>query len=110
MAASGGPRIYACQSRKVSDLAENDHVLCAGIDLTPALDTQMQDGHGLAEQLREACVAGGGSAAIPQSISRELLRVAKILNIGWVESGLQSEARVICSRGAVCPRDPQCYS
>ena len=110
MAASGGPRIYACQSRKVSDLAENDHVLCAGIDLTPALDTQMQDGHGLAEQLREACVAGGGSATIPQSIGRELLRVAKILNIGWVESGLQSEARVICSRGAVCPREPQCYS
>ncbi len=109
MAAPGGPRIYACQSLRVQDLADNNHVLCAGIDLTPALDSQGQNGHELAETLRKSCVEEGGSAKIPKSVSTELLRTAKILNIGWVESGLASRARVICSRGAVCPREPKCY-
>ncbi|WP_317932040.1 DUF3612 domain-containing protein [Halioxenophilus sp. WMMB6] len=109
MEGAGGPRIYACQSRKVQDLADNDHVLTVGIDLNPALDAQHQNGHELAAVLREACVQGGGEAAIPKSISRDLLRTAKILNIGWVESGLGGEARLICSRGAVCPRTPKCY-
>ncbi|MGU3846736.1 DUF3612 domain-containing protein, partial [Vibrio diabolicus] len=32
------------------------------------------------------------------------------LNINWIERGIQTQARLICSRGAVCPRQPSCYS
>ncbi|GAB2190373.1 DUF3612 domain-containing protein [Sessilibacter sp. MAH1] len=108
--AGDGPRIYACESLKVQDLAGNSHVLCAGIDLNPALDTQMQNAQEIAQSLKETCVAAGGSAKIPDSIQKELTRVARILNISWVKRGLDSSARVICSRGAVCPRKPSCYS
>lgn len=103
------PRIYCCESIKVEDLAGNNHVLCAGIDLNPAIEAQGGDALSIASDLKQACVAHGGSASIPGTIKNELMSVAKILNINWVERGIDSEARVICSRGAVCPREPSCY-
>ncbi len=103
------PRIYCCESIKVEDLAGNNHVLCAGIDLNPAIEAQGGDALSIASELKQACVAHGGSALIPKVIKKELMSVAKILNINWVERGIETEARVICSRGAVCPRDPSCY-
>lgn len=104
-----GPRIYCCESVKTQDLAGNSHVLCAGIDLNPALDTQMGDAISIAQSLKDNCVGKGGSSQIPDSIQKELTRVGKILNISWIDRGLESEARVICSRGHVCPRKPSCY-
>ncbi|KOY93110.1 hypothetical protein AM625_07235 [Vibrio cholerae O1 biovar El Tor] len=50
-----------------------------------------------------------GTTAIPAPIKRDLRTIAKILNINWVERGIENEARLICSRGAVCPRKPRCY-
>jgi hypothetical protein len=105
-----GPRIYCCESLKTTDLAENPHVLCAGIDLNPALDTQMGDADSIAQSLKDICVSHGGSANIPANIQKELTRVGKILNISWISRGLATQARVICSRGHVCPRKPSCYS
>jgi len=39
----------------------------------------------------------------------DLMRVARILNIAWIERGIDSEARLICSRGTSCPRENNCY-
>lgn len=103
------PRIYCCQSIKVDDLAGNDHVLCAGIDLIPAIEAQGHDAASIAARLKQACVEQGGSATIPRAIKTLLKGVARILNISWVEEGLASEVRLICARGAVCPRKPGCY-
>jgi hypothetical protein len=36
------------------------------------------------------------------------MSVAKILNISWIEQGIENDAKLICSRGAVCPRNPCC--
>ncbi|WP_438862777.1 DUF3612 domain-containing protein [Neptunicella sp.] len=103
------PRIYSCESIKVEDMAGNKHVLCAGIDLNPAIEAQGKDALSLATDLKQACVGSGGSANIPPSVKKDLMSVAKILNISWVERGIENPARLICSRGAVCPRDPSCY-
>ena len=103
------PRIYCCSSIKVQDLSGTDHVLCAGIDLNPAIDAQGRDSSALALALKEACVAKGGSAMVPRAIKKDLLSVAKILNISWIEQGIDNEVRLICSRGTVCPRKPSCY-
>ncbi|MCP3673403.1 MAG: DUF3612 domain-containing protein [Gammaproteobacteria bacterium] len=103
------PRIYCCDSVNVKDLAENKHVLCAGIDLNPAIEAQGHDAVSLANDLKEICSKQGGSAAIPKNIKKDLMSVARILNISWVESGIESNARLICSRGSACPRDPGCY-
>ncbi|WP_281213616.1 DUF3612 domain-containing protein [Shewanella insulae] len=103
------PKIYCCESIRVKDLAGNPHVLCAGIDLNPAIEAQGGDANQVAQQLKEACVDNGGSAPLPGNIKTDIKRVAKILNINWVERGIDSEARLICSRGASCPRKPSCY-
>jgi transcriptional regulator with XRE-family HTH domain len=106
----GEPRIYCCESTNVKDLANNPHVLCTGIDLNPAINAQGINAQQIAEDLKAACVKNGGSSIIPKSIKQELSSVSRILNINWVERGIESDARLICSRGAVCPREPSCYS
>ena len=103
------PRIYCCESVNVKDLAGNSHVLCAGIDLNPAIEAQGKDAESLAYDLKAVCSDAGGSAMIPKSIKDDLMSVARILNISWVEQGIESDAKLICSRGARCPRDPSCY-
>jgi len=109
MNVNGQSRIYVCESVNVKDMANNNHVLCAGIDLNPAISAQGVDAIELADELKQACVKNGGSSKVPKSIKSDLLTVARILNINWVERGLDSEAKLICSRGNVCPRQPSCY-
>ncbi|MDO6619969.1 MULTISPECIES: DUF3612 domain-containing protein [unclassified Shewanella] len=104
------PRIYCCESIKVDDSAGNPHVLCAGIDLNPAIEAQGKDAKSITADLKKACVDNGGLVAIPKHIKADLTSVAKILNINWIERGIDNDARVICSRGAVCPRQPSCYA
>lgn len=105
----GKPRIYCCESIRVSDLAGNAHVLCAGIDLNPAIEAQGIDARSIAEDMKQRCIAEGGSAAVPASIRSTLTSVANILNINWIGRGLKKPAQLICSRGRLCPRKPQCY-
>ncbi|MBY6195696.1 DUF3612 domain-containing protein [Vibrio hangzhouensis] len=103
------PRIYCCESINMTDPAGNNRVLCAGIDLNPAIDAQGGNALEIASELKRSCVEGGGSVVIPHGIKKDLQTVAKILNINWIERGIEGEARLICSRGAVCPRKPSCY-
>ena len=49
---NGEPRIYCCESTKVEDLAGNQHVLCAGIDLNPAIAAQGLDAATLAAEMK----------------------------------------------------------
>lgn len=103
------PRIYCCESLDVVDPAGNNRVLCAGIDLNPAINAQGGDALAIAQELKMSCVQKGGTTTIPEPIKRDLRTIAKILNINWIERGIENEARLICSRGAVCPRKPKCY-
>ncbi|WP_430457995.1 DUF3612 domain-containing protein [Rheinheimera sp.] len=106
----GQPRIYCCESTKVMDLAGNPHVLCAGIDLNPAINAQGLDADSLALELKQLCVKGGGKVAVPAAIRATLTTVSNILNINWVARSLDKPAQLICSRGNSCPREPGCYS
>ncbi len=103
------PRIYCCESIKVKDLAGESHILCTGIDLNPAIESRGTDASALANELQENCIEQGGAAKITNKIKADLVSVSKILNIGWVERGIQNEAQLICSRGSNCPREPSCY-
>ncbi|MFT5140086.1 MAG: transcriptional regulator with XRE-family HTH domain/Zn-dependent peptidase ImmA (M78 family) [Lysobacterales bacterium] len=102
------PHIYCCESTQVKDLAGNQHVLCAGVDLNPALDAQGKDSLEIAERLMHLSRANGGSAAIPAAIRKDLSSVAKILNIEWIARGINQDAMIICPRSSACPRKPQC--
>ena len=105
----GQPRIYCCESTKVSDLAGNAHVLCAGIDLNPAIEAQGMDVETMAQELKQLCRTQGGAAAVPKAIRSTLTTVSNILNINWVARSLDKPAQLICSRGNHCPREPGCY-
>ncbi len=105
----GEPRIYCCESVKVEDMVKKNHVLCAGVDLNPALAAQGNDAREIAMQLRQACIANGGTVAIPDTMKSEFSRVARILNIAWLERGIEKDARLICPRSGACPRSPKCH-
>lgn len=132
MDVNGESRIYCCESKKVTDMAGNSHVLCAGIDLNPALQAQGRDAEDLAGQLKELCAQNGGSVPMSRqadqldvqvepatldlsaigtirNIKKDLTSVAKVLNINWVQRSLEQDAKLICSKGNVCPRTPGCY-
>lgn len=103
------PRIYCCESVKVDDLSGCGHVLCAGIDVNPALTAQGADAVAVAQSLKDACIANGGSVAIPEKIKNDLRQIAKLLNIAWLSRGIEKDARLICPRSGACPRSPSCH-
>ena len=94
----------------VKDLANNKHVLCAGIDINPALVAQGKNAAEIATQVQEECRNNGGSALLNKNIKTELQSIAKVLNIAWMERGLEQEALLICRRSNQCPRVPSCDS
>lgn len=101
-------RLYCCQSIRGRDPAGNAHVLCAGIDLAPALDSQGFATIDLIEQIERSCNRVGGSSGIPREARQKLEAIAKILNIGWIADGAAKEASIICPRSSSCPRDRHC--
>lgn len=103
-------RIYCCESINVADVAGNAEVLCAGIDINPALEAQGKDALSMASELMQVCVEQGGNAAIPAGIKKDLSSVARILNIAWLQRGIEKEAFVICPRRGACPRKPCCQN
>ena len=101
-------RLYCCQSIRSHDAAGNPYVLCAGVDLAPALAAQGTDPRNTIDAIESACNRGGGSAPVPSEARKQLETVGRILNIGWIAEGTQDEATIICPRSNNCPRDNRC--
>ncbi|MDH3372162.1 MAG: DUF3612 domain-containing protein [Gammaproteobacteria bacterium] len=101
-------RLYCCQSIRSKDAAGNPHVLCAGVDLAPALSAQTIDAMRTIDMIEASCNAGGGSARIPTEAKEQLISISKILNIGWIAYGAETDATIICQRSSNCPRDKHC--
>ena len=103
-------RLYSCESIRVHDAAGNHHVVCAGVDLGPAVESQGGDIDEVIADIFDACQASGGSAAVPSASAKMIRSVSNILNIEWISRGLEREANIICPRSANCPRDPCCVT
>jgi len=101
-------RLYCCESIRSKDAAGNPHVLCAGVDLAPALQSQNIDPMDTIDMIEASCNRGGGSAAIPLEARKQLDSIGKILNIGWIGEGAEKDATIICQRSSSCPRDKHC--
>ncbi len=101
-------RLYCCQSIRSKDAAGNPHVLCAGVDLAPALRAQGIDPMETIDAIEASCNAGGGSGPIPEEARAQLASIGKILNIGWIADGCEKDATIICPRSSTCPRDKHC--
>ena len=101
-------RLYCCESIRSEDAAGNTHVLCAGVDLSPALRSQGIDALETIDRIETSCNRGGGSAPIPSGARKQLESIGKILNIGWIGEGAAKDATIICQRSSNCPRDRHC--
>ena len=101
-------RLYCCESIRSKDAAGNTHVLCAGVDLSPALRAQNIDPADTLDMIEASCNRGGGSAPIPTEARQQLESIGKILNIGWIGEGASKDATIICQRSSNCPRDKHC--
>ncbi len=101
-------RLYCCQSIRSKDAAGNPHVLCAGVDLAPALRAQDVDPLETIDAIERSCNKSGGSGTIPGEAKRQLQSISKILNIGWIADGAEKDATIICPRSSSCPRDKHC--
>jgi transcriptional regulator with XRE-family HTH domain len=100
--------LYCCQSVRSKDAAGNPHVLCAGVDLAPALKAQNIDPLETIDAIESSCNANGGSGPIPAEARKQLESIGKILNIGWIAEGAKKEATIICPRSSSCPREKHC--
>jgi hypothetical protein len=83
-------------------------VLCAGVDLAPALHAQGHDPAETIGMIERSCNSNGGSGPIPNKALRQLRGISKILNIGWIADGAAKDATIICPRSSGCPRDKHC--
>ena len=101
-------RLYCCQSIRSKDAAGNPHVLCAGVDLAPALQQQNIDAMETIDAIEASCNRSGGTGQIPAEAARQLESISKILNIGWIAEGVKQDATIICPRSSGCPRDKHC--
>jgi transcriptional regulator with XRE-family HTH domain len=101
-------RLYCCQSIHSRDAAGNSHVLCAGVDLSPALLSQGFNAQETIDMIETSCNANGGSGPIPDEAHRQLDNIGRILNIGWIVDGARKDATIICPRSSGCPRDKHC--
>ena len=101
-------RLYCCQSIRSKDAAGNPHVLCAGVDLAPALRAQNIEPKETIEAIEKSCNSNGGSGPIPDEAASQLESISKILNIGWIAQGVKKDATIICPRSSSCPRDKHC--
>ena len=101
-------RLYCCQSIRSTDAAGNPHVLCAGVDLAPALRAQNIDAAETIDAIEESCNANGGSGPVPGRAAKQLTSISRILNIGWIAEGVGKDATIICPRSSSCPRDKPC--
>jgi transcriptional regulator with XRE-family HTH domain/Zn-dependent peptidase ImmA (M78 family) len=101
-------RLYCCQSIRSKDAAGNPHVLCAGVDLAPALGAQNIDAMATIDAIEASCNRNGGAGPIPDEATRQLESIGKILNIGWIAEGAGKDATIICPRSSGCPRDKHC--
>ena len=83
-------------------------MLCAGVDLAPALKAQNIDPAETIDMIETSCNLGGGTAPIPSEARKQLESISKILNIGWIGEGSAKDATIICQRSSNCPRDKHC--
>jgi transcriptional regulator with XRE-family HTH domain len=104
----GAAHLYSCLSLRTRDAAGNAHVICAGIDLAPALRAEGLDAEALVQATDAACAAAGGAALTPKDVRAALSRIGAVHSIRWIEDSLRLPARIICPRSAACPRPQGC--
>jgi len=100
--------LYASVSIRTTDAAQNPHVISAGIDLGPAIESQGLNKNELLSEINNHCLNGKGDVVLDENIQTQLLKVARTLNVSWAENAIQNSCSIICPRSTNCPRPISC--
>ncbi len=101
-------RLYSSISMRTKDAADNPHVISAGIDLSPALDSQGIDSKTILADIYALCMQDNGDRILNDALSKDVQKVANVLNIHWIHKALQQPVSIICPRSTNCPRSQHC--
>ena len=102
------PRLYSCIATQTKDGAGNPHIVSVGIDLFPLLESHGTPPDDVIEALEIAPRNKQNEIMMPEKIKRVIGSAARIINISWVEEGLNSPVNIICPRQSQCPRRNPC--
>ncbi len=100
--------LYCCYSIRRKDLAGNLKLYTLGIDLIPSLKNQGIDSQEVLSELEETCQKNGGEGEIKTNIKSSIEKISKILRIHWLRDSLENNAKIICPKSPLCPRENQC--
>jgi len=100
--------LYASVSMRTKDAAQNSHVISAGVDLGPAIESQGMNKNELLDNIEMMCLSANGDIILNDDIQDQLLRVALTLNISWIEDAIYNSCSIICPRSTNCPRPNAC--
>ena len=101
-------KLYCSLSLKTNDAAGNPHIICTGIELNEALDTQGYDTDKIINFIYENASKKGGTILPDKKIRSILFKVGTVLNISWIIEALNYPIDIICQRSTNCPRDKKC--
>jgi len=101
-------RLYSSISIRTKDAADNPHVISAGIDLAPVLDSQGLDSNSLLKEMYDLCMQENGDRKLNDELYINIKKVANVLNIHWIHEALQNPVSIICPRSTNCPRSQHC--
>ena len=95
--------IYASISIRTKDASQNIHVISTGIDLGPAIESQGINKNELLNLINNKLGTGNRDITLKGEIQEKLLRVARTLNISWVEDSIYNPIQLICPQNKDCP-------
>ncbi len=98
--------IYCCKSVKVRDAAGNKHVLCAGIDLHPAISNQPGAAILMEDEIQR--LRDNKCGSFSRRAEETLMRIAKLLNISWMQDAISQEPEIICASKTLCVDPSYC--
>ncbi len=102
------PRLYSCIATKTTDGAGNSHIISVGVDLFPLLESHGSTPMDIIDALEIAPQNKKNEILIPENIKKTIRAAARIINIEWIESGLNTPVKIICPRQSTCPRHSKC--
>ena len=93
---------------KTNDAAGNPHVICSGVELNKAIDTQGYNSKKFINNIYERASLNNGTYIIDEQVKSTLQKIGIVLNISWIIEALEHPIDITCQRSTNCPRLEKC--
>ena len=101
-------KFYCSLSLKTNDAAGNPHIICSGIELNKAIDTQGYNSEQLIKTIYDKALKNNGTFNVDSKIKEILKQIGTVLNISWIMDSLKYPIDITCQKSTNCPRNEKC--